>query len=110
MKKRKFRVYTIGIVKWKDAYMLSDVDDASKLEPHAIMETVGFPVKITKEAISLAAERCPEDGTLRGVTTIPVAYIVDYCEFECKGEDIDVQPAFNSPKSETVGIEVQDKP
>ena len=76
--------FNLTVVRWWDAYIESDVSNPATLAPHFEMETVGFKVKETEHAISIAHERCEKDGTFRSVTTIPMAYVKEVHEFTCK--------------------------
>ena len=96
--------FNLTVVRWWDAYIESDVSNPSTLVPHFEMETVGFKVKETEHAISIAHERCEKDGTFRNVTTVPMAYVKAVFEFNCKPPRVKkvkhVQPKSDSPEGQ----------
>lgn len=67
------------LVRWNDAHSVSAEDfDADKHHKPYVMETIGWIVKRDAAGISLANERCTDEGVTkyRGSTFIPAGMVV----------------------------------
>ena len=73
-------------VDWWDAIGDTHLEMGEHLEP-ILVSTVGYTYELTETYITITAEICGDEGTLRDVTTIPTCCIHEVTELAARYKD-----------------------